>query len=119
MSTQEAPHRTKNRLELLQGTLDLLILRTFSARSTARASPAPSNGLPTKSSSWSTAVFTPRSNAFEDRGWISAKRGTSSNNRKGRFYSLTVGGRKQLGKETTQWKRLTEAIGRILESERG
>lgn len=43
--------------------------------------------------------------------------GTSSNNRKARFYSLTAEGRKQLGKETTKWNRLTAAIGRILESE--
>ena len=54
---------------------------------------------------------------LEERGWISAKWGVSSNNRKARFYSLTAAGRKQLGKETSKWKRLSAAIGRILESE--
>jgi len=54
---------------------------------------------------------------LEERGWISAKWGTSSNNRKARFYSLTASGRKQLVRETTKWRRLTLAIGRILGSE--
>src|SRR5260370_40701857 len=54
---------------------------------------------------------------LEERGWISAKWGPSANNRKARFYSLTSAGRKQLVKETTKWKRLTAAIGRILGSE--
>jgi PadR family transcriptional regulator PadR len=52
---------------------------------------------------------------LEERGWISAKWGTSSNNRKARFYSLTVAGRKQLVKETAKWKRVAAAIGRILD----
>jgi PadR family transcriptional regulator PadR len=51
---------------------------------------------------------------LEERGGISAKWGTSSNNRKARFYSLTTAGRKQLLKETAKWKRLAAAIGRIL-----
>ncbi len=51
---------------------------------------------------------------LEERGWISARWGTSSNNRKARFYSLTTAGRKQLVKETAKWKRLVTAIGRVL-----
>ncbi|HYB52513.1 MAG TPA: helix-turn-helix transcriptional regulator, partial [Thermoanaerobaculia bacterium] len=54
---------------------------------------------------------------LEERGWVSAKWGTSSNNRKARFYTLTAAGRKQLVRETTKWKRLAQAIGRILGSE--
>jgi len=54
-----------------------------------------------------------------EHGWISAKWGLSTNNRKARFYSLTSAGRKQLVKETTKWNRLTAAIGRILEAEEG
>jgi len=54
---------------------------------------------------------------LEERGWISAKWGSSANNRKARFYSLTATGRKQLVKETTKWKRLAGAIARILESD--
>ena len=56
---------------------------------------------------------------LEQRGWISAKWGTSSNNRKARFYALTSVGRTQLVIETSKWNRLTAAIGRILESEEG
>jgi DNA-binding PadR family transcriptional regulator len=51
---------------------------------------------------------------LEERKWISAKWGTSANNRKARFYSLTIAGRKQLIKETTKWKRFATAIGRVL-----
>jgi DNA-binding PadR family transcriptional regulator len=51
---------------------------------------------------------------LEERGWICAKWGTSNNNRKARFYSLTPRGRKQLLKETSKWRRLAAAIGRIL-----
>jgi transcriptional regulator len=54
---------------------------------------------------------------LEERGWINAKWGTSSNNRKARFYSLTAAGREQLLKETTKWKRLAKAIARVLGSE--
>ena len=53
---------------------------------------------------------------LESRGWICAEWGTSSNNRKARFYQLTKAGRKQLVKEAAKWKRLVAAIGRILES---
>ncbi len=52
---------------------------------------------------------------LEERGWISAKWGTSSNNRKARFYSLTAAGREQLVKEIAKWKRLAAAIGRFLD----
>ena len=51
---------------------------------------------------------------IENRGWIHGEWGISTNNRKARFYSLTADGRRQLAKETTRWKRLAAAIGRIL-----
>ena len=51
---------------------------------------------------------------LEARGWIAAQWGTSDNNRRVRFYTLTKAGRKQLVKETTKWKRLAAAIGRVL-----
>ena len=54
---------------------------------------------------------------LEERGWLSAKWGSSLNNRKARFYTLTAAGHKQLVKETTKWRRLAKAIGRILGSE--
>ena len=113
MSTQE----DKERLELLQGTLDLLILRTLifgpqHGQGIARAIQQTSEELLVEH-----GALYPALQRLEERGWLSAKWGTSSNNRKARFYSLTAAGRKQLGKETNKWKRLTAAIGRILESE--
>jgi len=111
MSTQDE----NDRLELLQGTLDLLILRTLifgpqhgqgiarAIQQTSREELLVEHG----------ALY-PALQRLEERGWIAAKWGTSSNNRKARFYSLTAQGRQQLAKETTKWKRLTAAIARIL-----
>ncbi len=114
MSTQ----RGRERLELLQGTLDLLILRTliFGAehgQGIARAIQQTSD----KELLVEHGALYPALQRLEERGWISAKWGTSTNNRKARFYSLTAVGRKQLAKETTKWNRLTAAIARILASE--
>lgn len=111
MSTQSE----NDRLELLQGTLDLLILRTLifgpqHGHGIARAIQQTSDDELLVEH----GALYPSLQRLEDRSWISAKWGTSSNNRKARFYSLTVAGRKQLVKETTKWKRLTAAIGRIL-----
>ena len=111
MSTQEA----RNHLELLQGTLDLLILRTLifgsqHGQGIARAIQQTSE----EELLVEHGALYPALQRLEERGWISAKWGTSVNNRKARFYSLTSAGRKQLVKETTKWKRLTAAIGRIL-----
>jgi PadR family transcriptional regulator PadR len=111
MSTQEA----KERLELLQGTLDLLILRTLvfgsqHGQGIARAIQQTSGDELLVEH----GALYPALQRLEERGWISAKWGTSSNNRKARFYSLTPAGRKQLAKETTKWKRLATAITRIL-----
>jgi len=114
MSTQEA----RERLELLQGTLDLLILRTLifgsqHGQGIARAIQQTSGDELLVEH----GALYPALQRLEERGWISAKWGTSSNNRKARFYSLTPAGRKQLAKETTKWKRLATAITRILGSE--
>jgi PadR family transcriptional regulator len=114
MSTQD----TKERLELLQGTLDLLILRTLifgsqHGQGVARAIQDTSE----KELLIEHGALYPALQRLEERGWISAKWGVSSNNRKARFYSLTVLGRKQLVKETTKWNRLAKAIARILGSE--
>ena len=105
-------------MELLQGTLDLLILRTliFGAehgQGIARAIQHTSD----KELLVEHGALYPALQRLEERGCISAKWGTSTNNRKARFYSLTAAGRKQLAKETTKWNRLTAAIGRILASE--
>jgi PadR family transcriptional regulator PadR len=112
MSTQEA----KERLELLQGTLDLLILRTLifgsqHGQGIARAIQQTSD----EEFLVEHGALYPALQRLEQRGWISAKWGISSNHRKARFYTLTAAGRKQLVKETAKWRRLAAAIGRILD----
>jgi PadR family transcriptional regulator PadR len=116
MTTQD----TRERLELLQGTLDLLILRTliFGAQhgqGIARAIQQTSD----EELLVEHGALYPALQRLEERRWISAKWGISTNNRRARFYTLTAAGRKQLAKETSKWNRLTAAIGRILESEEG
>jgi PadR family transcriptional regulator PadR len=111
MSTQEI----RERLELLQGTLDLLILRTLifgpqHGQGIARAIQLTSE----QELLVEHGALYPALQRLEERKWISAKWGTSANNRKARFYSLTIAGRKQLIKETTKWKRFATAIGRVL-----
>jgi PadR family transcriptional regulator PadR len=114
MSTQGP----SDRLELLQGTLDLLMLRTLifgsqHGQGIARAIQQTSQ----QELLVEHGALYPALQRLEERGWISAKWGVSSSNRKARFYSLTAAGRKQLAKETTKWNRLTAAIARILASE--
>jgi len=114
MSTQ----RGRERLELLQGTLDLLILRTLifgpeHGQGIARVIQQTSD----KELLVEHGALYPALQRLEERGWISAKWGISTNNRQARFYSLTSAGRKQLVKETSKWNRLTAAIERILASE--
>ena len=114
-SGRMATRKDKEKLELLQGTLDLLILRTLifgsqHGQGIARAIQQTSE----EELLVEHGALYPALQRLEERGWISAKWGTSVNNRKARFYSLTPAGRKQLVKETTKWKRLTAAIGRIL-----
>jgi transcriptional regulator len=111
MSTREE----KERLELLQGTLDLLILRTLvlgpqHGQGIARAIQQSSDDELLVEH----GALYPALQRLEDRGWIAAEWGTSSNNRRARFYSLTRAGRKQLVAETTKWRRLAAAIGRVL-----
>jgi PadR family transcriptional regulator, regulatory protein PadR len=113
MSTREE----EERLELLQGTLDFLILRTLifgpqHGQGIARAIQQTSEDELLVEH----GALYPALQRLELRGWVSAEWGTSSNNRKARFYQLTKAGRKQLLKETAKWKRLVAAIGRILES---
>ena len=103
------------RIALLQGTLDLLILRTL------QVGPQHGQGIARAIQQQSEDTFLvdhsslyPALQRLEARGWIRAEWGTSTNNRRARFYELTKFGRKQLTVETRQWRRLTRAIGRIL-----
>jgi PadR family transcriptional regulator PadR len=111
VSTREESER----LELLQGTLDLLILRTLvfgpqHGQGIARAIQETSQ----QELLVEHGALYPALQRLEAKAWISAEWGRSANNRKARFYTLTKAGRKQLVKEQTKWRRLAVAIGRIL-----
>ena len=104
-----------DRIALLQGTLDLLILKTLVLGS------CHGQGIARSIQRQSEEVFFVDHGSLylalqrlEDKKWISAKWGVSKNNRKARFYSLTAAGRRQLVKETSKWRRLASAIGRVL-----
>src|SRR5438477_9145487 len=104
-----------DRIELLQGTLDLLILRTLAggaAHGHAIAKAIERNSdeiLQVEQGS-----LYPALHRLIKRGWISAEEGVSENNRRAKFYRLTAKGRKQLTIETTKWDRLARAIAGIL-----
>lgn len=102
-------------IDLLQGTLDLLILRTLLFGPTHGHSIAhliqQSSGDVLRIDHGS---LYPALQRLERRGWITAKWGTSENNRRAKYYRLTAAGRKQLAAETTKWERLAAAIGRVL-----
>jgi PadR family transcriptional regulator, regulatory protein PadR len=105
----------RGRITLLQGTLDLLILRTLlfgvqHGQRVARAIQEQSgDALLVDHGS-----LYPALQRLEERGWIRAERGMSDNNRKARFYELSKTRRKKLVAETDQWRRHATAIGRIL-----
>ncbi|MBZ5577089.1 MAG: PadR family transcriptional regulator [Acidobacteriia bacterium] len=103
------------RVELLQGTLDLLILQTL------RRGAAHGHAIVKAIEQNSEDVLLveqgslyPALHRLIKRGWISFGEGTSENNRKAKFYRLTAKGRKQLEVETTKWDKLAGAIARIL-----
>lgn len=101
--------------DMVQGTLDLLILRILSA------GPAHGHTVAYAIERRSEDVLQvehgslyPALHRLEDRGWIAAFWGTSENNRRARYYRLTATGRKQLHIQTTRWEQLVQAIGRVL-----
>jgi len=111
MSTRDDP----DRVALLQGTLDLLILRTLvfgpqHGQGIARAIQQTSEHVLLVEH----GALYPALQRLEAEGWIDAEWGTSDNNRRARFYTLTREGRRQLARETTRWRRIAAAIGRVL-----
>src|ERR1700682_1142904 len=105
----------ESRLDLLQGTLDLLILRTL------RLTPMHGWAIAERIQQISAYVLQvnqgslyPALHRLEHQGWIKAKWGISELGRRARFYELTAAGRKQLDLETENWARLTAAIGKVL-----
>jgi PadR family transcriptional regulator, regulatory protein PadR len=103
------------KLELLQGTLDMLILKTLEAGSrhgysiAERIEQVSKDVLAIEEGS-----LYPALHRLVKRGWIKSEWGLSENNRKAKYYSLTKSGRNQLESETTDWTRLSEAITRVM-----
>ena len=113
MTTQES---NDDRIALLQGTLDLLILKTL------LLGPCHGQGVARLIQRQSEEVFFVDHGSLylalqrlEEKKWIHARWGLSENNRKARFYSLTSRGREQLVEKTSEWRRLARAMGLILD----
>jgi len=101
--------------EMLQGTLDMLVLGTLvlgpaHGHTIAHAIERGSEDLLQVEH----GSLYPAFHRLEDRGWIASFWGTSENNRKAKYYRLTPAGRKQLSVQTTRWEQMVRAIGRIL-----
>ena len=103
--------------DLVQGTLDLLILKTLALE------PMHGWGIAQRIRQVSRDVLQvnqgalyPALHRLEQSGWIKAKWGESDNNRRTKFYSLTTAGRKYLQQEQANWQRLSDAIGLVLET---
>jgi PadR family transcriptional regulator PadR len=109
------PAQSPERLELFQGTLDLLILRTL------RWGAMHGHGIAKSIEQSSRETFRiehgslyPALQRLQQKDWIVAEWGTSQNNRRAKFYKITATGRKQLMAEQTRWARFTAAIGHVL-----
>src|SRR5438128_7954211 len=107
---------SKSKLDLLQGTLDLMVLQTLVSMGSkhgygiARRIEQVSGNevLLNQGTIYASLV------RLQERGWISAEWGTSDNNRKAKFYSITKKGRKQLAEDAAYWQRLSDVMGRVL-----
>lgn len=107
----------KIQTDLLQGTLDLLVLKTLQAGPThgwdiaQRIQQVSRDALRVGQGS-----LYPALHRLEDRGWIAAEWGASENNRRAKFYKLTAAGKRRLTEETEAWERFTAAVALILET---
>src|SRR5579883_3444913 len=117
MSTQK---NSDERIAILQGTLDLLILKSLIF------GPCHGQGIARSIQRQSEDVFLVEHGSLyvalqrlEDKKWVRTKWGVSENNRKARFYCLTEQGREQLVDKTSEWRRLTQAVARILDAHDG
>ena len=110
-----------SKLDLLQGTLDLLVLQTLDSMG-----PLHGYGIARRIEQLSgDEVLLNQGTIYaslvrlQHRGWIDAEWGASENNRRAKFYSITRAGRKQLAEETSYWQRLTTVVGRVLAPSEG
>lgn len=108
---------TKDRSEILQGTLDLMVLKTLDAMG-----PLHGYGIARRIEQISEEVLQLNQGTIYaslvrllQKGWISGAWGASENNRKAKFYSITKCGRKQLSAETENWERIAGVMGRVLQ----
>jgi transcriptional regulator len=106
-----------SKLDLLQGTLDLMVLKTLSAMG-----PQHGYGIARRIEQVSgDEVLLNQGTIYaslvrlEQRGWIASSWGVSGNNRKAKFYAITVAGRRQLEEDSLHWKRLTDVMDRVLD----
>ena len=110
---------TTPRSDVLQGTLDLMVLKTLDTLGAMhgygiaqRLHQVSENLLYLNQGTLYPALL-----RLEQKGWIASKWGTSENNRRARFYSLTKSGKKQLIREAEDWQRIVDVMGRVLGSE--
>ena len=107
----------RHKADLLRGTLDMLILKALSGGPThgygvgQRIEQMAEEMLKVEEGSLYPALY-----RLEERGWISSEWGKSENNRRARFYRLTAAGRKQLGVEEENWRRLVLAVGKVMQT---
>jgi len=109
------------RSDVLQGTLDLMVLKTLDAMG-----PLHGYGIARRIEQISEDVLKLNEGTvyasllrLQQRGWILATWGASENNRKAKFYAITRAGRRQLGREAQNWERISGAVGRVLRLDAG
>ena len=115
-TAQEKFNLTQTKLDLLQGTLDLMVLKTLASMGAQHG-----YGIARRIEQVSgDAILLNQGTIYaslvrlQQRGWISAEWGASENNRKAKFYAITSQGRKQLAEDTAYWRRLAGVMGRVL-----
>jgi len=112
---------SQSKLDLLQGTLDLMVLQTLASLGSLhgygiarRIEQVSENQVMLNQGTIYASLV-----RLQQRGWISAEWGTSDNNRKAKYYSITKAGAKQLARDAAHWARLSDVMGRVLSLQKG